>query len=72
MQKINKFFLRFSIPMKLTEFSLFNLRRINKSISAIVDKTELRYLQKHCTVNDQIAERRKRVLFFEASTYFIG
>ena len=42
MQKINKFFLRFSIPLKLTEFSLFNLRRINKFISAIVDKTELR------------------------------
>ena len=37
-----------------------------------MNKTELREIQKHCNVIDQIAERRKIVLFFEASRYFIG
>ena len=38
----------------------------------IVNKTELREIQKDFTVIDQIAERRKIALFFEASRYFIG
>ena len=37
-----------------------------------MNKTELREIKKHCTVIDQIAERRKIVLFFEVSRYFIG